>query len=131
MAYPFFLPKGTNYNIIRFMNLFVSENVGMIPIRIWYLMQFFSRKLISHKWHNLDVWKLCNSPVKFRYSEKTTKIWKNLPLCFDITKYIIFKKVEDFFTFLWSSQNIWTLCTARNKHVLASRLDLCQSMYAI
>ena len=24
--------------------------------------------------------------VKFRYSEKVTNIWKNLPLCFDVTK---------------------------------------------
>ena len=41
--------------------------------------------------------------VKFRYSEKATKIWKNSPLCFDVSK------KRGVFQILWPSHNIWTL----------------------
>ena len=42
--------------------------------------------------------------IKFIYSEKATKFWENLPLCFDIE--VISKKVGDFFQILWPSHNI-------------------------
>ena len=39
--------------------------------------------LVSKKQHYYAVWTF---KIKFRYCEKVTKIWKNLPLCFDTTK---------------------------------------------
>jgi hypothetical protein len=42
--------------------------------------------------------------LKFRYSEKATKIWKNLALCFDIIMQFQ-KKVGDFLKILWPSYN--------------------------
>ena len=49
-------------------------------------------------------WKF--SKLKFRYSEKATKIWINLPLFFDDTN---IKKSGRLFQILWPSQSIWTL----------------------
>ena len=43
--------------------------------------------------------------LKVVYSEKATKIWDNLPLCFDITKKCQNKK----WRILWPAHNIWTL----------------------
>ena len=43
--------------------------------------------------------------LKLGHSEKATKIWNNLPLFFWHYK----KKMEDYFKFLWPSQNIWIL----------------------
>ena len=45
--------------------------------------------------------------LKFRYSGKATKMWKNLPivLMFDCQK----NWKIDFFNFFWPSQNIWCL----------------------
>ena len=67
----------------------------------------------------LLTWMACNckqkdAAVKFRYSEKVTKIWKNLPFCFDITKWF-WKKVGDFFQILWPPQNICTVSCKQRK----------------
>ena len=37
------------------------------------------------------------------------KNWKNVPLCFDVIKYVIKKRVRYFFQTLWPSHNIGTL----------------------
>ena len=47
------------------------------------------------------------SIVKFRYSETVTKIWKILPLCFDITRYLS-KQGGIFFLIMWPSHTIWS-----------------------
>ena len=48
--------------------------------------------------------------IKFIYSEKFPKIWKNLQLLLTLlSTYVITKKCDIFFNFLWPSQNIWTL----------------------
>ena len=56
--------------------------------------------------------------IKFRYSEKTTTIWKNLPLF--LTLLGNFKKVGDVFKTILPSQNIWTLpffmCRQQEQH---------------
>ena len=46
--------------------------------------------------------------IKFRYSEKSTKNWRNLPLSFYITEKSQ-NLEEDCANFLWPSQNVWTL----------------------
>ena len=48
--------------------------------------------------------------LKFRHSEKATKVWKNIP---SNIKYIV-----RFFQILWPSQNIWTLDPSTNVLIL-------------
>ena len=43
----------------------ILENVGMIPIKIWFVMIFFSYEAMIHKWHIVGVWKLSSHPVWF------------------------------------------------------------------
>ena len=45
--------------------------------------------------------------LKFRFSEKATKIWKNLPVV--LTCALNFKKSGRFFQIVWPSHNILTL----------------------
>ena len=52
-------------------------------------------------------WQRLHLCLKFRYSQKFSKIWKFLPLCFDVFSY--FQKEEDFFLILRASHDIWTL----------------------
>ena len=61
----------------------------------------------------LLTWMACNckqkdAAVKFRYSEKVTKIWKKISH-FVLTLLNKFSKGERFFKILWPSHNIWTL----------------------
>ena len=42
-------------------------------------------------------------PLQFRFSKKTTKVWKNLPL--EVKK----NQLRDIVNFLWFSKNIWIL----------------------
>ena len=58
-----------------------------------------------------------NLEVKFIYSEKATKILRNLPLTFDCM-YCSQKLVEDFANFLWTSQNVWTLSDSICRFIL-------------
>ena len=47
-------------------------------------------------------------PLKFRYSEKASKVWNNLPLYFDV--YLSnFQTKWEIFQIMWPSHNIWTL----------------------
>ena len=65
-------------------------------------------------------WRNCKSnsifhpkKLKFSFSEKTTKIWKNLPLVLTLlSKNNCFVKTGGrFFQILWPSHNVWTLKT--------------------
>ena len=48
--------------------------------------------------------------IKFSFSEKTTKIWKNLPLVLIVlSKNCFVKTGGKFFQIFWPSHNIWTL----------------------
>ena len=62
--------------------------------------------------------------LKFSFSEKATKIWKNLPLVLMLlSTTFLSKQVGDFFQILWPSHNIWTLHKSRHlkqKYFLAS-----------
>ena len=69
---------------------------------------------------------LVNLMVKFRYSEKATKIWKNLLLCFDFTTHILMwfeKKWEIFSNFVAFSQYL-------NFMSFLPCLDWCQWLFA-
>ena len=65
-------------------------------------------------WHYLEwevqqvIWLLL---LKFRFSEKATKTWNNLPLVLTLlSKNIGFAKTNGrFFQILWPSHNVWTL----------------------
>ena len=63
----------------------------------------------------LSIFFLCESLVKFIYSEKATKFFRNLPLTFIGLQYIRSKVRGRFRKILWPSQNIWTLFQSFHK----------------
>ena len=62
--------------------------------------------VLSLNW-NTEANMLTALQVKFIYSEKARKIWKNIPIFLVLLQ--CQRKLEDFFKLLWPSQNIWTL----------------------
>ena len=55
--------------------------------------------------------------LKFSFSEKATKIWKNIPLVLTLLskKKVLSKQVGDFFPILWPSHNVLTLMDIENR----------------
>ena len=75
--------------------------------------------------------------VKFSFSEKATKNWKNLPLVWRywVKTAVLSKQVGDFFQILWPSHNVLTLTQMRSTlmsfkdNVVYSKLSLADNPF--
>ena len=72
----------------------------------WYLaiLPKKSKQWIRQSWELSLLWLV----LKSKFSEKATKIWKNLPLVLTFTQWKS-NQVGDFFQILWPSDNVLTL----------------------
>ena len=82
---------------------------------------FADPKKRKSKWIGNNSWN-CTA-IKLRYSEKDTKIWKNLPHCFDVllcnfkksgrfffSNFVAFSQYLNFMTLNVTSKRIWPHC---------------------
>ena len=87
-----------------------SSKLQLFTFVDWLILLLFS---ILHKWpfqqfETIFIHMYCINNIKFSFSEKATKIWRDLPQEFDVTK--LCQNLEgDCAKVLCSSQKSWTL----------------------